>query len=203
MNDHQSFNVLEAFLGQMEELFGSLARLLDRESKRFEEGGVSWSVMEKEHAQLTARLDSQLTEFVGFLHTILGLAQKDAAFLKRNRDSIAGLFSEGETRARFLESAEMSIDDERRFVGSLEFLADLRKRSQQLAKDLKKVSDAFDSDKPKERDKNLALIESCRMRAEKLYEQVRQVESHIPGLRDLDAQQARKLGMLSRSLGPV
>lgn len=195
--------MLEVFLGQMEDLFGSLARLLDRESKRFTEGGVSWSVMEKEHAQLEKRLSSQLTEFVDFLHTILRLAQQDERFLRRNRDSIASVFSEGEPRAAFLESAEMSIDDERRFVESIGFLADLRKRSAQLARDLGRVADAFGSEKPKEREKTLALLESCRMRAEKLHEQVRQVEGHIPGLRDLDAQQARKLGMLARSLaGP-
>ena len=198
-NDEQSFNVIEVFASQMSQLFADLSHLLDRESEHLLEEHIGWELYLKQHELLTDQLDSQLTQFVSLLREVLRSAEQDARFLKRHRDSIAQLFLEGSLRVEFLETAERSIDVEKKFVASLEFLEDIRKRSQALVKDLRKLFTMITSDRPNA-EKTLALLESCRMRAEKLHEQCHGISEHIPGLRSIDASQARKLGMLAQSM---
>lgn len=199
VNDRQSLNMLEVFVSQADELFARLAALLDRESQAIGSESISWSIMRQEHDALTDRIGSELSDFVSLLRTILRTAQDDERFLRRNRDAIASLFTEGELRVAFVESAQSSIDSESRFLKSLEFLEDASKRTRTLVHDLRMLAAALENEKS-DHDKTLALLESCRMRAVKLHEQYQGISEHIPGLRDVDAKQARKLGMLSRSL---
>jgi hypothetical protein len=198
-NDEQSFNVIEVFASQVSELFASLASLLDRESEHLLEDHIGWNLFMQEHEKLTEQLDHELTEFVSLLRAVLRSAHEDQRFLTRHRDSIAQLFLEGSLRIEFLESAEKSIDVEKRFVSSLEFLDDVRKRSVALVKDMRKLLEMFASERVKP-EKKLAMIESCRLRASKLHEQCLGLSEHIPGLRDIDASEARKLGMLAQTL---
>lgn len=198
-NDEQSFNVVEVFASQMTQLFASLERILTRESEHLIEEHIGFELILTEHEQLTAQLERQLTDFVSLLREVLRSAEKDERFLRRHRDSIAQLFLEGSLRIEFLESAEHSIDVEKRFVSALTFLDDVRKRSQALVKDLRKLHESLEAGKSDE--KTLALLESCRMRSSKLNEQCHGVATHIPGLRDLDARSARKLGMLAQATG--
>ena len=198
-NDEQSFNVIEVFARQMTELFGSLARVLDRESEHLSDEHIGWDLFLSQHVQLTDSVERQLSDFVALLREVLKAAEQDERFLRRHRDSIAQLFLEGSLRVEFLESAERGIEVEKRFVSTLSFLDDVAKRSKSLVKDLRRLHDLLEAGKRD--DKTLALLESCRMRAEKLNEQCREVSVHIPGLRDMDAQSARKLGMLAQATG--
>ena len=197
-NDENSFDMIEVFTTQMSQLFASLSRVLDRESEHLQEERIGRELVLTQHEQLTDQLEQQLTGFVALLRAILRSAQEDARFLTRHRDSIAQLFLEGDLRVEFLESAQKSIDVENRFLSALRFLEQIHKRSNALIKDLRKLRSSFDDERQGE--KVLALLESCRMRADALHEQCRDLSIHIPGLRDMDAASARKLGMLAKSM---
>ncbi|MFT4308955.1 MAG: hypothetical protein ACMXYL_00500 [Candidatus Woesearchaeota archaeon] len=203
VNDRTSMNVLQAFLDQMADLFSSINDILFKESNLIvgiQDGKstISWSVIAKRHDEKRYLLSKNLDDFIFFLKRILVLAKEDARFLKRNKDLIAGMLSANEHKTTFLESAEASISSEEQFITTLNYLTSLKKDTDRLLKDMDRcksiVEKAIDTQEVSSKD--ISFVEMTRFKAHRLMEEVGRIGSYVPGLRSLDAESARTLGML-------
>jgi 3-methyladenine DNA glycosylase Tag len=204
VNDRTSMNVLQAFLEQMADLFGNVNDLLFKESNLvagIHEGKstISWTVVVKKHDNYRYLLSKNLDDFIFFLKRVIELAKQDARFLKRNRALIARMFSMDEPKRKFLESSQASISSEEQFITTLDYLATLKQDTNRLLKDMDKVKAIVEKaiETQKVSNKEISFLETTRFNAHRLMEEIGRIESYVPGLRSLDAESARTLGMLS------
>ncbi len=203
VHDRQSINVLEAFLNQMESLFNDLSTLLYKESNLAAgiiegKSTINWSVISKEHDDLRLKLSKNLNDFIFFIKRVVSLAKDDKKFLERNKSLIANMLSP-DKRELFLKNAETGIKNEDEYLKVLNYLESLKKDSELLIKKIDRVKEVLEKavDKESITEKEVAFIEETRFKSKELLEKIRKMEEYIPGLRDLDADSAKTLGMLA------
>ncbi len=203
VHDRQSINVLEAFLNQMESLFNDLSTLLYKESNLAAgiiegKSTINWSVISKEHDDLRLKLSKNLNDFIFFIKRVVSLAKDDKKFLERNKNLIANMLSP-DKRELFLKNAETGIKNEDEYLKVLNYLESLKKDSELLIKKIDRVKEVLEKavDKESITEKEIAFIEETRFKSKELLEKIRKMEEYIPGLRDLDADSAKTLGMLA------
>ena len=204
VHDRHSIDVLEAFLAQMSTLFNNIYKILYSEANAaagIAENKPVQGIVQliSQHNDLREQLSRNLSEFIVFIKRIMDLAQGDDKFLKRNKKLIASMIAEGQEHDMFLKSADTGIEDEEQYLKALKYLEGLRKSASKLIKDLDKIKQILEdaSSKNKMSEKNVALIESARFSAEAMLKKINEIEKYMPGLRNLDADSARTLGMLS------
>ena len=204
VHDRHSIDVLEAFLSQMEELFNNVYKVL------YAEANAAASIVEgkpvkglvqliSEHNRLREQLSKNLDEFIVFIKRIMDLAKDDEKFLKRNKKLIASLIAEGQQKDMFIKSADTGIEDEDSYLKSLKYLDGLRKDAAKLIREMDRIKQMLEdaSSKKKINEKKVATIESARFSAEAILKKIKEIEKYLPGMRNLDANSARTLGMLS------
>ncbi len=203
VHDRQSINVLEAFLNQMDSLFNKLHSILFKESNLaagIVEGKstINWSVISKEHDEVRMKLAKNLNDFVFFIKRVISLAKDDQKFLERNKSLIANMLSP-DKRELFLKNANTGIKNEKQYLEVLSYLESLKKDSEVLIKKLDRVKEILERavDKETISEKEISFIEETRFKSKELLEKIQKMEEYIPGLRDLDAESAKTLGMLA------
>ncbi len=203
VHDRQSINVLEAFLNQMDSLFNKLHSILFKESNLaagIVEGKstINWSVISKEHDEVRMKLAKNLNDFVFFIKRVISLAKDDQKFLERNKSLIANMLSP-DKRELFLKNADAGIKNEKQYLEVLSYLESLKKDSEVLIKKLDRVKEILERavDKETISEKEISFIEETRFKSKELLEKIQKMEEYIPGLRDLDAESAKTLGMLA------
>ncbi len=203
VHDRQSINVLEAFLNQMDSLFNDLSTLLYKESNLAAgiiegKSTINWSVISKEHDNLRLKLSKNLNDFIFFIKRVVSLAKDDKKFLERNKSLIANMLSP-DKKELFLKNAETGIKNESEYLKVLNYLESLKKDSEILIKKVDRVKEVLEKavDKESITEKEVAFIEETRFKSKELLEKIRKMEEYIPGLRELDADSAKTLGMLA------
>ena len=204
VNDRTSMNVLQAFLEQMADLFSNVNDLLFKESNIVAgvmegKSTISWSVLSKKHDNYRFLLSKNLNDFLFFLKRIVEKAKEDERFLRRNKNLIARMFPLEDHKKQFLESAESSISSEVQFITTIDYLGTLKRDADRLLKDMDRAKDIVEKaiEKQKVSSKEIGFLETTRFHAHRLMEEIGRIESYIPGLKSLDAESARTLGMLS------
>ena len=204
VNDRGSMDLLQAFLEQMADLFGNVNDLLFKESNLvagIQDGKstIAWSVLAKKHDNYRYLLSKNLNDFIFFLKTIVQKAKEDEKFLQRNKNLIARMFTLEDHKRQFLESAESSISSERQFIATIDYLSSLKRDADNLLKDMDKAKSIVEKaiEKQKFSAKELGVLETTRFHARRIMEEIGRIGSYVPGLKSLDSESARTLGMLS------
>ncbi len=206
VNDQQSLKILEVFTRQLRSVFGKLHDLLRKEADlagSINLGGQSmqWVVMREEHAQLRARLDRQIHDFIAFLRQVVRFAMEDARALKRDKDLVQKLLT-GNAREEFKAIAEAGIASEEAYVHAIDYLKRIMQRVERLLSRLDRVerilNKAVETGSLSEKD--MGYIEETRLQAAAVERDVSRVEDLLPGLRELDAKSAGRLARLAQQL---
>ncbi len=187
----------------MDSLFNQLSTILYKESNLaagIVEGKstINWSVLSKEHDEVRMKLSKNLNDFIFFIKRVISLAKDDKNFLERNKILIASMLSP-EKKDLFLKNANTGIQNEKQYLEVLSYLESLKKDSEVLIKKVDRVKEILERavDKDFISEKEVSFIEETRFKSKELLEKIQKMEEYIPGLRDLDANSAKTLGMLA------